>query len=433
MHHGTLAFLTVLGVLARPPAAQRDPRWSALPPLPFGPRPVQAFAPGEQAVVLATPWSRDPGSYAVAVLGPERRWRTIDAPPLSARQQLLVRAVGGRLVVFGGRDPKTDRWCNDGAVLDPRGGTWTPMAPCPVGGRQCMAVADDGARLAFAAGTAGAHPVLDGAVYDVAADRWRRLPELPVAPRAFGLLAFAGEDLVLWGGWRPEGAGRIAPLADGAVIAPGDAAWRPLAPAPAAFGSNPGTIAAGGDAVLVFARTSGWLANGALLDLDSGSWTALPARDDFGVSPGVCHADGGHLFVYSGRLSGMAAPAQDAWSWHRNGGDWKPVRLPLGLAPRETPGLATSGPLLAVLGGARRTGLGVADGVTPPQPDLGNCYGDGFVVDVATGILQYVSEGPLGPVEQPAIAFWRGQLLVVGGHREEREWSGAAATFALAR
>lgn len=438
MHALQLAAATTL--LAALPA-----QWQPLPAVPFEPRPIELFACGDHAVAVAPPWMRDHETIRVASMAADRVWTALPAPPLSPRQHLLLRAVGDRLVAFGGQEVKTGKWCNDGAMLDPRTGLWTAMSACPVPGRQHHGVAVDGSRLAIAAGTADQyrtvngedrtelHPQFSAAWFDAVTNRWTRLPDLPRKTRLSPLLTFVGDRLVLWGGNGPAAPGQASPrLADGAVLTPGERAWQALADAPAAFGTGPATIASDGKRVLVFARTLGWYAGGAVLDLDARSWTPLPRREDFGVSPGICHAHGERLFLYSGRLSCSKPPEHDAWSWRARDG-FEQVQLPSEFEPREMPGVATSGARIAILGGALTTAKHTSHGPQPAPPNFGKRYGDGIVVDVESGAMHYLPTGPLGTPEAPALVFWNGGLLAVGGHRQGREWFTTAAMFVLPR
>ncbi len=69
----------------------------------------------------------------------------------------------------------------------------------------------------------------NGAAYDPAADRWRKLPRPPIRPRFAHGAAWAGGRLVVFGGtWKP---GHIA-LGDGAVYDPGANRWERLVPRP---------------------------------------------------------------------------------------------------------------------------------------------------------------------------------------------------------
>jgi len=183
--------------------------------------------------------------------------------------------------------------------------------------------------------------------------------------------------------------------------------------------------------VLAFARSSGWKTNAATLDLAAMAWTALPARDDFGISPGIVHAHAGCLFLYSGRMS--AGPyAHDAWSWlPSNNGAWRPVPLPPRFAPREQPGVARDGARIAILGGGRTTGVTVADGPQVPQPDVGKTYGDGIVVDVTSGSVHLVPDGLGSATLAPAIVFFGDGLLVVGGHDVREKYTAETATYRL--
>src|SRR5207237_7802454 len=43
----------------------------------------------------------------------------------------------------------------------------------------------------------------DGAAYDPAGDRWRRLASSPLAPRSEAVIAWTGKEVLVWGGQKP--------------------------------------------------------------------------------------------------------------------------------------------------------------------------------------------------------------------------------------
>jgi hypothetical protein len=81
-----------------------------------------------------------------------------------------------------------------------------------------------------------------GAAYDPATDRWRRLPNPPIAPRTAPAAVWSGKELLVWGGIGLPGASDnpldrvlerrtiLAPIGDGAAYDPATDRWRSLEP-----------------------------------------------------------------------------------------------------------------------------------------------------------------------------------------------------------
>jgi N-acetylneuraminic acid mutarotase len=68
----------------------------------------------------------------------------------------------------------------------------------------------------------------DGAAYDPTTDSWRKLPTAPISGRASAAAVWAGDRLVVWGGF----SGPDKALDDGAAYLPDENAWAQLPSAP---------------------------------------------------------------------------------------------------------------------------------------------------------------------------------------------------------
>jgi hypothetical protein len=169
--------------------------------------------------------------------------------------------------------------------------------------------------------------VNDGAAYDPATDSWRELPTAPISGRAGAAAVWAGDRLVVWGGF---GAADEA-LADGAEYLPDQDAWVELPPAPIP-GRGDATAVWTGDEVLIVdgaeragrpGQVSGLRRDGAAYDPEAGQWRVLPPIPDGvwqlrdrGLGPirerfaGAWAGD--HLFVW-GRDVALYDPGGDAW------------------------------------------------------------------------------------------------------------------------
>ncbi len=167
----------------------------------------------------------------------------------------------------------------------------------------------------------------DGAAYDPTTDSWRELPAAPISGRASAAAVWAGDRLVVWGGFsNPDEA-----LDDGAVYLADEDAWVELPPAPIS-GRGDATTAWTGREVLIVGgaeragrpgRVSGLQRNGAAYDPLANQWRVLPPIPDGvwqlrdrGIVPireryaGTWAGEA--LFIW-GRDVALYDPGADAW------------------------------------------------------------------------------------------------------------------------
>ena len=148
---------------------------------------------------------RDAGGSAFEVYDPASdKWEKLPNLP-SQRNHLAMAAIGGKIIVGGGRtspgfgaerldvveiyDPKTRRWTKGAPLPAPRGG----ITGAAVGG--CMFVfGGEGER----SHVLGLTPNTYG--YDPRADRWTKLPDLPIAVHGLKGSAVVGGRVYLPGG-----------------------------------------------------------------------------------------------------------------------------------------------------------------------------------------------------------------------------------------
>lgn len=142
----------------------------------------------------------------------EGTWEGLPEWPLEPRVGASVAAVGGKVVVWGGRwprDAEPEQLFSDGAVLDIASRTWTEMTPTDLGGRSDAVAVGSGDQVYLWGGVAwggsGSRPTEanDGAIYDTAQGDWSRIESGPVPGRLSpaggmtdgALLVFGGERL----------------------------------------------------------------------------------------------------------------------------------------------------------------------------------------------------------------------------------------------
>ena len=176
-------------------------RWSPGPALPVAVHHASATAYRGEVVVTggfleAASFYAQPSDRVLALRG--GRW--VDLPRLRRpRGAAAVAAVGGTLVVTGGRD--------SAALIGPTGifdGTaWRDGTPVPTRRDHLSAISDG--RSVFAVGGRFLNPGAISAAlerYDPATDAWERLPAMPT-PRAGQGAALAGGRMIVAGGEDP--------------------------------------------------------------------------------------------------------------------------------------------------------------------------------------------------------------------------------------
>lgn len=168
----------------------------------------------------------------------EVRWQLSNPQPYKVAEGQGV-AVGGKLYVFGGFDAQKG-CCTPTArahVFDPASASWQPLADLPPmngtghGGVTHAGAATDGSDIYLASGytsNSNGRGQIFGTRevwrYDVAADSYTRLPDLPVA-RAAGQLEFLDGSLYYFGGTNQPRT-RETPELYILDLASGGATWR---------------------------------------------------------------------------------------------------------------------------------------------------------------------------------------------------------------
>lgn len=212
------------------------------------------------------------------------RWWEIPAAPLRSTSPLPAVWADERLIVWGGvdaagltADPAAVR-AAAGAVYDPVAGTWELLPAAPISGRSGHVLAWTGDEVVVWGGGRRAVDgswldLGDGAAYDPQRRVWRLLAQAPLAARtAAAATAVADGRVVVWGGRRggsaapglpetvatPQGAEPVAAanLLDGAVYDPAADSWEPLPQLRASAVRDPGepvaaTLLADGDRILL--------------------------------------------------------------------------------------------------------------------------------------------------------------------------------------
>ena len=182
-----------------------DPKtaaWTARAPMPTA-RSAMAHGVIDGRIYVAG--GRPPRGHDFAVYDPGAdTWTSLPDLP-TARNHMAAAAIGGKLYVAGGRFGGGFR-SEITAVLevyDPRASAWTARQPMPAARSGLNGIAVDGCFHTFGgehpiAGPSGVFP--DHVVYDPKADRWTRMPDMPVPVHGVTGLAYVNGWIHLPGG-----------------------------------------------------------------------------------------------------------------------------------------------------------------------------------------------------------------------------------------
>jgi len=291
-----------------PAPGQRPGSWRRLQNGPSGLWVDQMVWTGTKALVFA---GADHSQSKVngALYDPGRdRWQRIRRGPLDWRVDAAVAWTGQRLLVWGGgRDVPLER---AGGAYDPATDAWTPIAAGPLQPGGVMAAAWTGRELLV---WRDAHR---GAAYDPQRDSWRRLSAafpLPQADRYRPAVVWTGREVIIWGGCdnrvpQCDDNFQSDELRDGAAYDPARERWRRIPDGPLAPRSNHIMVWTGRE-VLVWGGVSTdagdlYLADGAALDPATGEWQPLPSAPIPGRDRHVAVWTGQELLVWGGCCAG---------------------------------------------------------------------------------------------------------------------------------
>jgi hypothetical protein len=240
---------------------------------------------------------------------PQPVWTRVAASPLGARADQMAVFAGRQVIVWGGRSASEGNVASarapkdslaDGAAYNLASGRWSGLPVAPIGARYGAVAAWTGKEMLVVGGSSdgtapsgGVEFLRDGAAYDPAHHRWRRIPDAPGCP-LFG--TWTGRELVVGGYCNGPGPALVMAAYD-----PARNAWTALPP----FPNSSQLIAAGGR---VFAWGSS--GRGAVLDRAARRWTALPALP----APGRAYRQSTLPAAYAGHLavaSLLQRPSED--------------------------------------------------------------------------------------------------------------------------
>jgi hypothetical protein len=258
-----------------------------------------------------------PSAAAAAVAEGRAAWHTLpegEGPML--RHEHGYVEVGGRFFLIGGRGERPVE------EFDPATGRWTRRATPPLEMHHFQAVAYDGRIYVLGALTGGwpnEPPIPHVYIYDPAADRWERGPEVPEARRrgAAGVVVHDGEIFLVSGIQVGHSSGHV-PWLD--AFDPRTGRWRVLADAPRAR-DHFHAVVLDGRLYAVGGRRSSAATNQPfqltvaevdVYDFATDRWTTLPAASNLPTErAGTATVAWGGRVVVLGGESGSQVPAHD--------------------------------------------------------------------------------------------------------------------------
>ena len=264
---------------------------------------------------------------------------------------------------------------------------WQKRAPMPSPRSEVAAAPFQGA-VALLGGFSPGRTSKRADLYLPKRNRWRALPDLPVASN-HAMAASAGGKLYVVGGY-----GGTQPFLRTTLVFDGKR-WRRLAPMPQGRGAGAAAIVDGKLYVVGGVTPTGLAETAFVLDLETGTWSTMA-----GPSPRehlAAIATGGRMYVLGGRLGGVDSNLATFEAYTPATGRWE--TLPAIPEARGGAGLALADGLLVSVGGEG-----------PDNTTFGTVYG----YDLAAGSWRKLPDLPT-PRHGLAVVGIKGKVYAIGG------------------
>jgi hypothetical protein len=240
---------------------------------------------------------------AAAACGGEARhgWTRLPPPPGAAPGAVAV-WTGDALFYWGGSGEYGGRPV--GGLYDPEEDRWDTVPAAPIPGRSRAAIAWTGRQVVICCGEGGS----SAAAYDLQRRSWRQLPNTPIAFAEPAAYVWTGRELIVWGSAAPR-----SPTREGAAYDPAANRWRRIADAPIDLSRV--SAAWTGDEMIVLGdpTLSGRYARGLAYDPRDDKWRMLP-RYPLSANASTVQWIGRELFAWDYELHAAAYdPARDEW------------------------------------------------------------------------------------------------------------------------
>jgi non-specific serine/threonine protein kinase len=223
---------------------------------------------------------------------------------------------------------------------------WKKRAPMPLQRSEVAAAAYQGGVAVVGGFTIDGSSSKEVDLYLPTTNRWKRLPDLPIAVN-HAMAAASGGKLYVAGGYRapPRVFTRFAFVLD-------EKKWRSLPPMPSARAAG-GAAIVGGKLYVVGGVAPTELAQTAFaFDLATKKWSTIPGptpREHLAVT-----ATGGRVYAIAGRLGGDDANLATFEAYSTAAGTW--ATLPSVPQPRGGTGAAVAGGMIVSVGGEEPAG-----------------------------------------------------------------------------
>ena len=183
----------------------------------------------------ATPVVTEPDGDKFRTITPQAAggsWTPIAPAPDAARPSARV-WTGKEVLFWGGADPGEQ---TNGVAYDPATDSWRTLPPAPIApDRSDPAYAWTGGELIVWGGAL--HSSIEvqrfgaasgGAAFEPQTNRWRTIPDAPIAPRSDAAFGWTGKEFVVWGGVAGTKSDGLRKFNDGAAYDPSSNQWRRL-------------------------------------------------------------------------------------------------------------------------------------------------------------------------------------------------------------
>jgi N-acetylneuraminic acid mutarotase len=231
-----------------------------------------------------------------------REWSEISEAPVDPRCAHTSFLLGSKLVIWGG-DGEEGPY-NDGAIYDLSTGKWQKIAKSPLGPRLAHVSILSGSKLLIWGGAGEDEYYDDGAIYDISADKWRKISSSPLSARSGHTAILCGSKVIVWGGVcekRWGGMLKKVHCTDGAVYDLATDRWQKLPDSPlkGRWGLTP---------ILYNKRLIMWggvdkerdYNDGAIYEISRGVWEGIPEAPVGGRYNCELALSGSRLVVWGG-------------------------------------------------------------------------------------------------------------------------------------
>jgi N-acetylneuraminic acid mutarotase len=286
-----------------------------------------------------------------------KRWEKIPKAPLKGRY--LHRAVLSdhtlQMVIWGGMARRGDNkplFFNDGAIYDIRASKWEKIPKAPVPGRVDHSAVLWDSKLVIWGGRKALRPLRDGAIFDLKTNKWQKVPRAPIKGRTGHCAVLYDSKLVIWGG---KGLGTY--FKDGAIFDLKIRKWERMPRAPVKGRTGHSAALYGSKLVIWGGRLRGVYSNGgAIFDLKTRSWEKMPDAPVQGRDSHSAALCGSKFVVWGGRTPAGGRP-DDGAIFDFKTRTWRELPEQIGIAGRYWHSTVVCGSTMVIWGGAGTSGL----------------------------------------------------------------------------